>query len=147
VATAKPISKIAVFIAVGLAVVAAALIYMAAPDQAPGSPSASGAKAPNLSPVALAGARAFDANCAKCHGQAGLGSDKGPPFLHPVYNPGHHSDEAFHRAVRQGARAHHWTFGDMPAQPQVTDKEITEIVRYVRELQEANGIVAQPHNM
>lgn len=142
-ASSKPISKIAIFIAVGLALIAVALIFLAAPAKAP----VSGVNMPDLSPMALAGARAFDANCAKCHGQAGLGTGEGPPFIHPVYNPGHHSDEAFQRAVRQGTRQHHWKFGDMPAQPQVTDSEITEIVRYVRELQEANGIVAQPHNM
>ncbi len=111
-------------------------------------PAASlGIKMPALSKVALAGQHAYDATCAKCHGAYGRGTDKGPPFLNPVYNPGHHSDEAFQRAVRQGTRQHHWKFGDMPAQPQVTDSEITEIVRYVRELQEANGIVTQPHNM
>jgi hypothetical protein len=31
------------------------------------------------------------------------GSDKGPPFLHPVYDPSHHSDLAFQLAVRKGA--------------------------------------------
>jgi hypothetical protein len=35
----------------------------------------------------------------------------------------------------------------MPSQPQVTDQQLLEIVRYVRELQAANGIVYRPHRM
>ena len=43
-------------------------------------------------------------------------------------------------AVQRGARQHHWNFGDMPPQPQVTPEEIRAIIRFVREVQEANGI-------
>ena len=35
----------------------------------------------------------------------------------------------------------------MPPQPQVTREEIAAIVRYIRELQEANGIVWKAHAM
>jgi mono/diheme cytochrome c family protein len=102
---------------------------------------------PTLSPVAAAGRVAFDANCAQCHGKSGSGTEQGPPLVHDIYNPGHHSDEAFHYAVRQGVRQHHWPYGNMPAQPQVTDPQLAEIVSYVRELQQANGIVYKPHRM
>jgi hypothetical protein len=47
---------------------------------------------------------------------------------------------AFELAVRRGVRAHHWRFGDMPAQPHVPPEEIASITRYIRELQKANGI-------
>ncbi len=110
-------------------------------------PAARGVKMPKLSPMALSGQRTYDATCAKCHGAYGVGTDMGPPFLNPVYNPGHHSDEAFFRAVRNGVRQHHWKFGDMPAQPAVTEIEIQQVVRYVRELQQANGIVFEEHRM
>lgn len=60
---------------------------------------------PRLTPMAQAGQRAFDATCAKCPGAYGLGTDKGPPFLNPIYNPGHHPDDAFLRAVRNSAFA------------------------------------------
>jgi cytochrome c len=110
-------------------------------------PAARGVKMPALSPMALSGQRAYDATCAKCHGAYGLGTDKGPAFLNPIYNPGHHSDEAFLRAVRNGVRQHHWRFGDMPAQPTVSDEDVHLIVRYVREVQQANGIVYQEHQM
>lgn len=102
---------------------------------------------PRLSPMALAGKAAFDSTCAQCHGQNGAGTTQGPPLVHDLYNPGHHSDDSFRYAVRQGVRQHHWPYGDMPAQPQVTDQQLVEIVRFVRELQAANGIVYRPHRM
>lgn len=102
---------------------------------------------PRLSTQAIAGKAAFDANCAQCHGRNAAGTDKGPPLVHDIYNPGHHGDGAFFFAARQGVAQHHWSFGDMPAQPQVSDEELAAIVRYVRELQAANGITYRPHRM
>lgn len=67
--------------------------------------------------------------------------------MHDIYNPGHHADEAFLRAARNGVQQHHWRFGDMPPQPQVSDEQLVQIVRYVRELQQANGIRFKPHRM
>ena len=100
-----------------------------------------------LSLTAQKGQAAFDANCAKCHGQNASGTDQGPPLVHAIYNPGHHSDEAFFVAAKLGVRAHHWPYGNMPPQPQVSAGEVAAIVAYVRELQAANGIVARPHQM
>lgn len=102
---------------------------------------------PELSRVASGGKTAFDANCAQCHGDNAAGSENGPPLVHDIYNPGHHGDAAFHAAAKRGVRQHHWPYGNMPAQPQLTDEEITAIIRYVRELQLANGITYKPHNM
>jgi cytochrome c len=102
---------------------------------------------PPLSTVAVAGGAAFETNCAKCHGKSGAGTDQGPPLVHDIYNSGHHPDEAFYNAARRGVRQHHWPYGNMPLQPQVTDGQLLEIIRYVRELQEANGIVSRPHQM
>ena len=100
-----------------------------------------------LSPKATAGKIAFDANCAQCHGANAAGTNKGPPFLHVIYNPGHHPDELFFLAAKIGVRHHHWNFGDMPPQPQVSEQELADIVAYVRAMQEANGIYYQPHWM
>lgn len=102
---------------------------------------------PTLSARARAGKVAFDANCAKCHGANGGGTVQGPPLVHDIYNPGHHGDVAFRRAVRDGVRQHHWPYGDMPPQPRVTDTQLADIVRYVRELQRTNGIVYRRHQM
>lgn len=104
-------------------------------------------KVPALSQAALAGKEAFDANCVQCHGENGSGSDQGPPLVHKIYNPGHHADQSFFLAAKRGVKRHHWSFQDMPPQPQVKDKEISSIIRYVRELQTANGIVFRKHKM
>ena len=102
---------------------------------------------PALSAIAVKGAKAFDANCAQCHGTNGAGGDRGPPLVHDIYNPGHHADAAFFFAVKRGVRGHHWAFGDMPPMPQVAEDDIYAIVRYIRELQEENGIFYKPHRM
>ena len=102
---------------------------------------------PEFSPLAQEGQIAFNQNCAQCHGTNALGTPQGPTFIHPVYNPGHHADEAFVRAVLYGVKQHHWPFGDMPAQPQVSKEELQAIISYVRELQSANGISYEPHQM
>ncbi|WP_246660503.1 cytochrome c [Nitratireductor sp. XY-223] len=95
---------------------------------------------PELSSAAAAGKSLFDENCAACHGNNAAGSPDGPPLVHIIYEPGHHSDASFYLAVSQGVRQHHWTFGNMPAQPHVSEKDVALIIEYVRELQAANGI-------
>ncbi len=86
------------------------------------------------------GKKLFEANCAVCHGKTARGSDQGPPLIHKVYESSHHSDLAFYRAVKEGSRAHHWQFGDMPAQPQVSPEQAGHIVGYVRKIQRSAGI-------
>jgi mono/diheme cytochrome c family protein len=86
------------------------------------------------------GEAAFALHCESCHGPRGTGTGEGPPLLHPFYVPSHHGDEAFTLAVRNGVRAHHWRFGDMPPQPQVADEEVARIVGYVRWLQREVGL-------
>ena len=86
------------------------------------------------------GEQLFERNCAECHGLQGGGTQKGPPLVHRIYEPGHHSDQAFHLAVRNGVAAHHWRFGNMPAQPQVTETEVAAMVAYVRWVQRETGI-------
>lgn len=95
---------------------------------------------PELSGTEERGWQIFAEACAGCHGENAAGSTKGPPLVHRYYEPGHHADFTFHRAVRHGVRAHHWNFGDMPAVEGVSDAEIEHIVAYVRALQRANGI-------
>ncbi len=102
---------------------------------------------PPLLGLASAGETAFEANCAECHGTNATGTENGPPLVHDIYNPGHHPDESFYLAVRRGTRQHHWPFGNMPPQDHVTDDELLAIVAYVRELQQANGILYRPHRM
>jgi len=104
------------------------------------APQASGFKVPLLSTDAKRGKLAFEENCVSCHGVNGAGSENGPPFIHKIYEPSHHGDAAFYLAARNGVRAHHWRFGDMPPVEGVSDQEVEYIVAYVREVQRANGI-------
>lgn len=91
---------------------------------------------PPPTPTAIApGETLYVANCEGCHGHYGLGTRQGPPLVHAIYAPSHHADVAFVLAVQRGVRAHHWTFGDMPAVPTLDEDQIYRIVRYVRWLQ------------
>lgn len=94
----------------------------------------------SFSALAKEGKEYFENDCAACHGQNGIGTENGPPLVHKIYEPGHHSDQSFYRAVSVGVRQHHWSFGNMPARPDVSQDEVTAIIKYVRELQRANGI-------
>jgi mono/diheme cytochrome c family protein len=82
----------------------------------------------------------FNARCAGCHGQGATGTDRGPPFLDKIYEPNHHADATFLLAVRNGVRAHHWPFGNMPPVDGLGDSDVMEIVGYVRWLQRNAGI-------
>lgn len=87
-----------------------------------------------------AGAEAFARYCAACHGPNASGTETGPPLAHRIYEPSHHGDASFRLAVRNGVAAHHWRFGDMAAQPAVTDAEVATITGYVRWVQRQVGI-------
>jgi mono/diheme cytochrome c family protein len=91
---------------------------------------------PGVLPAELAtGRQLFEANCQRCHGSQASGTEMGPPLVHVIYEPNHHSDAAFQRAAALGVPAHHWTFGDMPPVPGVTPEQVAEITAYVRWLQ------------
>ncbi|WP_368346449.1 cytochrome c [Pelagovum sp. HNIBRBA483] len=94
-----------------------------------------------LSANAQVGKVAFEAKCSACHGANAVGqTDIAPPLVHKIYEPSHHADEAFQRAVALGVRQHHWPFGNMAPVEGLTRADVTMIVAYVRELQRANGI-------
>jgi cytochrome c len=95
---------------------------------------------PELSAAAQTGETYFNAKCAACHGINGAGTQKGPTFIHKVYQKGHHADESFQRAAKMGATAHHWNFGNMPPVTGITRAEVAKIITYIREIQAANGL-------
>jgi mono/diheme cytochrome c family protein len=105
--------------------------------EVPASPSSTRMAVP---PKFATGVALYHTHCASCHGPSAVGTAQGPSFLSRVYVPSHHSDASFHLAVKQGVRAHHWNFGNMPAMPHVTDAEVTHITAYVRWLQQQAGI-------
>ena len=93
-----------------------------------------------LMPNPTLGKKLYGANCASCHGIDLKGSVKGPPFLHKIYEPSHHGDAAFQLAAKNGSRAHHWQFGDMPPVSTVTPDDVVHITAFVRAEQRKVGI-------
>jgi len=86
------------------------------------------------------GEELFQARCAVCHGEKAKGTDRGPTFISRIYEPNHHGDASFHLAVRNGVRAHHWQFGNMPKIPGLSQEEVNQIIGYVRWLQKQAGV-------
>ncbi len=108
---------------------------------APGAPIVTVALPAQLSEDAQIGKRAYEAKCAACHGVDAVGQEGvAPPLVHKIYEPGHHGDLSFQRAVKFGVKAHHWRFGDMAPVEGLTEGDVVMITRYVRELQRENGI-------
>lgn len=104
-------------------------------------PSARLPSPPSPTPtVLLTGDSLYVVHCQRCHGKNALGTDSGPPLLHTIYAPSHHADVAFLLAVRNGVRAHHWTYGNMPAMPALNESQTIDITAYVRWLQMEAGI-------
>lgn len=96
---------------------------------------------PEIRGNATVGQNIFESICAACHGAQGVGNaEAGPPLIHKIYEPSHHGDESFQRAVAQGVRAHHWRFGDMPPVEGLTRGDVAMVIDYIREIQRANGI-------
>ncbi len=96
-----------------------------------------------FSAEAAAGETQYEGVCASCHGLNAAGKDGiAPPLVHKIYQPSRHGNHAFLVAMRKGTRQHHWPYGPMmPLERQLTDDEISAIIRYVRELQRENGIM------
>jgi cytochrome c551/c552 len=86
----------------------------------------------------------YQASCASCHASNLEGTAVGPSHLSVIYNPEHHSDAGFARAVISGVQAHHWGFGDMPPIAGLTDDDLVKIIAYVRENQRVRGFEAYP---
>lgn len=96
---------------------------------------------PPIDGNAAIGQRIFENACVACHGTNAVGVEgAGPPLIHVIYEPSHHADESFQRAVALGVRSHHWRFGDMPPVEGLTHGDVAMVVAYIREIQRANGI-------
>ena len=95
---------------------------------------------PDLQGEEIRGHDLFHAKCASGHGKNAAGSEKGPPFVHKVYQSDHHVDASFYYAVKRGVQAHHWPYGNMAPVEGVSDDEVAAIVTYVRKVQRVNGM-------
>lgn len=94
---------------------------------------------PGFKADAAQGKDLFLANCSACHGNNAKGTEQGPALISKVYRPAHHADFAVHMAVRDGVRAHHWDFGDMPAVPQITPEQTAHVIAYIRQDRQKQG--------
>lgn len=95
-----------------------------------------------ISKRGLLGKNIFQHKCQSCHGINAAGRHEiGPPLVNKIYEPSHHSDQSFYRAVALGVKAHHWPFGNMAAVEGLTQDHVKAIISYVRELQKENGIL------
>lgn len=128
------------FLAVGVVILALAGVaaYVLVGKRAGDGPTVD-VRVPELNPAARRGAHAFETSCARCHGTYAGGTATGPPLVHRLYESSHHGDGAIRRAARLGVQPHHWRFGPMP-KVDVSDRQLEDIVAFVRELQRANGI-------
>lgn len=88
----------------------------------------------------VTGETIYSQNCLACHGNAGLGTNQGPPLVHKTYSTRRHAELAFHLAVKKGVRAHHWNFGDMKPIPGLSPEDVGHVVQYVRAIQRKSGI-------
>ncbi|PIB24551.1 cytochrome C [Amylibacter kogurei] len=97
---------------------------------------------PEISGNAVIGQNIFEGICAACHGVQGIGNaEAGPPLIHKIYEPSHHGDESFQRAVENGVTSHHWQFGNMPPVQGLTRGDVAMVIDYIRAIQRANGII------
>ncbi len=85
------------------------------------------------------GSAAYQTFCAACHGTDLRGTTQGSSLLSIVYEPNHHADFAFTTAIKDGVKAHHWKFNDMPPTASITDDEIAAVIAFVRNVQDLEG--------
>lgn len=90
------------------------------------------------------GAGLYAENCASCHGGDVRGTLRGPSLLSIVYEPGHHGDDSFRAAVRNGVAPHHWEMGAMPPIAGLDAAEVDLIIAHVRALQQREGFEPYP---
>jgi mono/diheme cytochrome c family protein len=95
--------------------------------------------ADTTTPGGLDGETLYRQSCSSCHGADLRGTNQGPSHLSIVYEPNHHPDDSFRRAIAEGVTAHHWAFGDMPPIGGLSDAEVDAIIQYVRERQTEKG--------
>ena len=97
-------------------------------------------KLPTLTQQAVRGKAAYGKYCASCHGKNIGGTSKGPTFISRLYHPGHHRDDSFFTAAKRGAFQHHWKFGDMKPVTKISDRQLGDVVNYIRLMQKENGV-------
>lgn len=130
-----------VYLILALAVAASVYWMRMGSDEITDAEPLADVKVPALSGKLKIGEGLFNKNCSSCHGINAAGKNGiAPPLVHIIYEPGHHGDVAFLLAAKNGVRAHHWPFGNMPPVEGVSEQDVAQITAYVRALQRNNGI-------
>ena len=86
------------------------------------------------------GGIAYAKECTECHGRTARGTVRGPNLIHPDYGPGKRSDAQFSQALREGKQARRAGYLDMPAVQDRSERNLKQLVAFLREVQRANGI-------
>lgn len=83
------------------------------------------------------GQRVFHKACANCHGPDAMGDNRAPKLIQKKFIPENYSNEMIARIILNGSDS-----GAMPPQKnKVSQKEIKEIIKYLRHLQRASGLI------
>lgn len=83
-----------------------------------------------------AGQKYFHRACAGCHGPDAMGGNRAPKFIQEIYSSSAYSDEKFSKIILNGSSS-----GAMPSlKGKVSDKEIKEIIKYIRYSQKSSGL-------
>lgn len=84
----------------------------------------------------LAGQAKFHEVCANCHGPDAMGGNKAPKLIQKKFVSSNYSDQSIARTIINGS-----TSGAMPPQKRkVSDKDINEIIQYLRYSQRNAGL-------
>ena len=82
-----------------------------------------------ISDLGLLGKNIFEIKYQSCHGINAAGChEMGPPLVHKIYEPSHHSDQSFYRAMALGLKSHNWRSGNMAAIEDLTKGDVKAII-------------------
>lgn len=92
---------------------------------------------PAYRPDAEKGGPLFVRFCQSCHGVDARGTEQGPALAEPIYREKRHADLAFHLAVGQGVKSHHWPYGDMPPVQGISPEQTADVIAWIRRQQKS----------
>jgi len=83
-----------------------------------------------------AGQKHFHRVCANCHGPDAMGGNKAPTLIQEKFSTDNYSNGKIEKVILNGSSS-----GAMPAMKEkVSDKEIKEIIKYIRYSQKTSGL-------
>ncbi|MCP4434126.1 MAG: cytochrome c [Actinomycetia bacterium] len=95
-------------------------------------------------PDLAAGEQTYMDFCGSCHGRDFEGSSQGPSQLDEHFAPGETTDAEFRQAIENGAPREYYDFTPMPAIGSLDDQEVTNVIAYIRSVQQERGFNPQP---